>query len=182
MAPALHRRKSSGADFRPDLNTTPIEAVFRKGAYDAAYSGFEGVDENGVPLLEWLQQRGVDEVDVVGIAADQCVRRTAEDAHARGPVHQGAGEPDRGRGGGFGRQKRPGQRCGPPASSWSGTVMGAPPDREHLLAAVERSPRAASAHDRAGWLALFTDDGRVEDPVGSQPHVGRQGADRALFA
>ena len=52
--------------------------------------------------------------------------------------------------------------------------MGAPPDREHLLAAVERSPRAAAAHDRAGWLALFTDDGRVEDPVGSRPHVGQE--------
>jgi hypothetical protein len=41
-----------------------------------------------------------------------------------------------------------------------------------LLAAVERSPRAAAAHDRAGWMALFTRDGRVEDPVGSRPHVG----------
>lgn len=41
-----------------------------------------------------------------------------------------------------------------------------------LLAAVERSPRAAAAHDRAGWVGLFTTDGRVEDPVGSRPHVG----------
>lgn len=44
--------------------------------------------------------------------------------------------------------------------------------RERLLAAVERSPQAAAAHDRAGWVALFTPDGRVEDPVGSRPHVG----------
>ena len=73
-----------GADFHPDLDTSPIEAVFRKGAYDAGYSGFQGVDENGTPLLEWLQQRGVDEVDVVGIATDQCVRRTAEDAARAG--------------------------------------------------------------------------------------------------
>src|SRR6202044_2135358 len=41
-----------------------------------------------------------------------------------------------------------------------------------LLAAVERSPQAAAAHDRAGWVDLFTSDGRVEDPVGSRPHVG----------
>lgn len=41
-----------------------------------------------------------------------------------------------------------------------------------LLAAVERSPRAAAAHDRAEWVGLFTGDGRVEDPVGSRPHVG----------
>lgn len=49
-----------------------------------AYSGFEGVDENGTPLLNWLRQRGVDEVDVVGIATDHCVRQTAEDAVRNG--------------------------------------------------------------------------------------------------
>jgi Nuclear transport factor 2 (NTF2) domain len=51
--------------------------------------------------------------------------------------------------------------------------MVTPVNREQLLAAVERSPQAAAAHDRAGWLALFTGDGRIEDPVGSRPHVGR---------
>ncbi len=50
--------------------------------------------------------------------------------------------------------------------------MVVPLDRGHLLAAVERSPQAAAAHDRAGWVGLFTSDGRVEDPVGSRPHVG----------
>jgi nicotinamidase/pyrazinamidase len=76
--------ESPGADFHPDLDTSRIEAVFRKGAHAAAYSGFEGVDDGGTPLLEWLQQRGVDEVDVVGIATDHCVRRTAEDAARAG--------------------------------------------------------------------------------------------------
>jgi Nuclear transport factor 2 (NTF2) domain len=47
-----------------------------------------------------------------------------------------------------------------------------PLEREQLLAAVERSPRAAAGHDRAAWVGLFTADGRVEDPVGSRPHVG----------
>ncbi|HET9877388.1 MAG TPA: ketosteroid isomerase family protein [Mycobacterium sp.] len=41
-----------------------------------------------------------------------------------------------------------------------------------LLAAVEQSPRAAAAHDRAAWVGLFAADGRVEDPVGSRPHIG----------
>jgi hypothetical protein len=41
-----------------------------------------------------------------------------------------------------------------------------------LLAAVEQSPAAAAAHDRAGWVGLFTKDGRIEDPVGSRPHLG----------
>jgi hypothetical protein len=44
--------------------------------------------------------------------------------------------------------------------------------REHLLAIVERSPAAAGAHDRAGWVGLFTAGGTVEDPVGSRPHRG----------
>lgn len=49
--------------------------------------------------------------------------------------------------------------------------MSAP--RSAMLAAVERSPQTAAVHDRAGWIALFTSDGRIEDPVGSRPHVGR---------
>jgi hypothetical protein len=46
------------------------------------------------------------------------------------------------------------------------------PAESALLAAVERSPQAAAAHDRTGWVGLFTTDGRIEDPVGSRPHVG----------
>ncbi len=42
-----------------------------------------------------------------------------------------------------------------------------------VLTTVERSPAAAAAHDRAGWVGLFAADGRVEDPVGSRPHIGR---------
>jgi nicotinamidase/pyrazinamidase len=75
---------TAGADFHPNLDTTRIEAVFRKGAHGAAYSGFEGVDDDGTPLLQWLQLRGVDAVDIVGIATDHCVRRTAEDAARAG--------------------------------------------------------------------------------------------------
>lgn len=41
-----------------------------------------------------------------------------------------------------------------------------------LLAAVQRSPELVAAHDRAGWCALYTDDGAVNDPVGSRPHRG----------
>lgn len=50
--------------------------------------------------------------------------------------------------------------------------MVVPLDREHLLAAVERSPQAFTVHDRDAWVGVFTPDARVEDPVGSQPHVG----------
>ncbi|BBY30051.1 nuclear transport factor 2 family protein [Mycolicibacterium sediminis] len=45
-------------------------------------------------------------------------------------------------------------------------------DPEDVLAAVERSPAAAGAHDRSGWVGLFARTGSVEDPVGSRPHRG----------
>jgi SnoaL-like domain len=46
-------------------------------------------------------------------------------------------------------------------------------NRADLLAAVERSPQAAGAHDREAWVGLFATDGVIEDPVGSRPHRGR---------
>ncbi|MDY6995838.1 MAG: nuclear transport factor 2 family protein [Actinomycetota bacterium] len=41
------------------------------------------------------------------------------------------------------------------------------------LSTAQRSLAAAAAHDRSGWIDLFTTDGQVEDPVGSRPHRGR---------
>jgi nicotinamidase/pyrazinamidase len=74
---------TGGVELHPDLDRTPIEAVFDKGAYAAAYSGFEARSD-GVPLADWLRERGVDAVDVVGIATDHCVRATALDAVGAG--------------------------------------------------------------------------------------------------
>jgi nicotinamidase/pyrazinamidase len=74
---------SAGADFPPGLDPAPFEAVFLKGAHTAAYSGFEGTCD-GVGLAEWLHARGVDAVDVAGIATDYCVRATAADAVGAG--------------------------------------------------------------------------------------------------
>ncbi|MFV0532984.1 MAG: isochorismatase family protein [Cumulibacter sp.] len=75
---------TNGASFHPDLVIGPIEATFDKGAYEAAYSGFEGADEHGTSLAQWLRTAGCDAVDVVGIATDHCVRATALDAAAAG--------------------------------------------------------------------------------------------------
>jgi nicotinamidase/pyrazinamidase len=74
---------TSGVELHPNLDRTPIEAVFDKGEYAAAYSGFEG-RADGVPLADWLREHGVDAVDVVGIATDHCVRATALDAVGAG--------------------------------------------------------------------------------------------------
>ena len=75
---------TAGSDFYPNLDTGGVEAVFLKGKHAAAYSGFEGVDGSGTPLADWLRARGVDEVDVVGIATDYCVHATAADAARAG--------------------------------------------------------------------------------------------------
>ena len=92
--------KSKGAQIHENLDTDYIEAYFRKGRYEAAYSGFEGLlapedevatgehepgadaSEDGpqTPLSEWLDERGIEYVDVVGIATDYCVAATARDA------------------------------------------------------------------------------------------------------
>ena len=74
---------TSGVELHSDLDRRPIEAVFDKGEYAAAYSGFEGTYD-GQGLADWLRAHDVDAVDVVGIATDHCVRATALDAVAAG--------------------------------------------------------------------------------------------------
>ncbi|MGW5312452.1 isochorismatase family protein [Nocardia thailandica] len=73
-----------GAEFHPEFETGPVQEIFSKGEYSAAYSGFEGAAADGTTLAQWLRDRDVDSVDVVGIATDHCVRATALDARAAG--------------------------------------------------------------------------------------------------
>ena len=85
---------STGAEFHPNLDIAGVDAMFRKGQYAAAYSGFEGHlaqygDEGGesgdsATLDGWLRARGIRAVDVVGIATDFCVKATATDAARAG--------------------------------------------------------------------------------------------------
>ncbi len=74
-----------GAEFHAAVNThidfvDAVDAVFSKGQYAAAYSGFEGTDPEGATLDAHLRARGVDSVDVVGLATDHCDKATAMDA------------------------------------------------------------------------------------------------------
>ena len=82
--PVHCRAGTPGASFHPDLDVAPIEAVFDKGSFAAAYSGFEGHEPGGTPLREWLAARGVTAVHVAGIATDHCVRATALAAASAG--------------------------------------------------------------------------------------------------
>jgi nicotinamidase/pyrazinamidase len=70
--------------FAPAVTGGKVDAVFFKGAHSASKSGFEGADAHGTSLADWLRARGVEDVDVVGIATDHCVRATALDAVAAG--------------------------------------------------------------------------------------------------
>jgi nicotinamidase/pyrazinamidase len=72
-----------GAELHPALADYGFDAVFDKGEYAPAYSGFEGKDD-GVGLAQWLAAHDVTDVDVVGIATDYCVRATALDAAEHG--------------------------------------------------------------------------------------------------
>ena len=77
---------TAGADFRPEVLPAieRTDRTFRKGEYEAAYSGFEGKSEDDGTLVDWLRSREVSSVDVCGIATDFCVKATALDAKAAG--------------------------------------------------------------------------------------------------
>ncbi len=75
---------TEGAEFHEALQPRPFDEEFRKGEYFAAYSGFEGVSDQGEALAHWLRVHDVDAVEVCGLTADYCVRATALDAAAAG--------------------------------------------------------------------------------------------------
>ena len=51
----------------------------------------------------------------------------------------------------------------------------ASPDRTALLRTAKASPEVAGQHDKEAWLALYSDDAVVEDPVGTPAsHSGRR--------
>ncbi|MDO5676401.1 MAG: isochorismatase family protein [Propionibacteriaceae bacterium] len=78
---------TEGQQFHDALADYEFDAIFDKGSYEAAYSGFEGTigaEPDGVGLAQWLGEQGVTRVDVVGIATDYCVRATSIDAAQEG--------------------------------------------------------------------------------------------------
>jgi nicotinamidase/pyrazinamidase len=75
---------TDGVSFHPNLDPQPFDAIFDKGEYAAAYSGFEGKNHNGTGLADWLREHEVSGVDVCGLATDYCVRATALDAARAG--------------------------------------------------------------------------------------------------
>jgi nicotinamidase/pyrazinamidase len=75
---------TTGADYHPDLDTSAVTVGVRKGQGRPAYSIFEGVTDTGESVPQTLDDLGIDEVDVVGIATDYCVLASALDTVAAG--------------------------------------------------------------------------------------------------
>lgn len=78
------RAGSAGMRFHENLDISVVQEIFGKGQYSAGYSGFEGTNRAGVGLAQWLRERDIAAVDLVGIALDHCVRATALDGVAEG--------------------------------------------------------------------------------------------------
>jgi nicotinamidase/pyrazinamidase len=75
-----------GAELAPGLGVSRVARVFQKGT-DPAIDSYSGFFDNGyrrsTGLADYLREKGVDEVFVMGLATDYCVNFTALDAVER---------------------------------------------------------------------------------------------------
>lgn len=81
--PAHCVRDTKGADFHPELKVDNIKQIFYKGTdnRDDGYSAFEATN---LDLEEWLKSRDIDELTIVGLATDYCVKASALEARKKG--------------------------------------------------------------------------------------------------
>ncbi len=73
---------TKGAEFHPELKTRPSQLIVRKGFrkhIDSYSAFFENDNETVTGLHGYLQERGVSELFVVGLATDFCVKWTVLD-------------------------------------------------------------------------------------------------------
>ena len=77
---------SKGARFHPDLKLLADVLVVSAGmgADEDGYSGFLGIDDRGVKLVDLLRQRGIERLFVGGLATDYCVKHTVLDGLKEG--------------------------------------------------------------------------------------------------
>jgi len=68
---------TDGARLHPELDAAAIDVIVDKGQ-DPGTDGYSGFD--GTNLAELLRGRGIDQVTVVGLATDYCVKHTALEA------------------------------------------------------------------------------------------------------
>src|SRR5438874_5967080 len=76
-----------GAEFAAGLNVARVTKVFRKGT-DAANDSYSGFFDKGhrraTGMGDWLKEKGVRDIYVMGLATDYCVKFTALDGRQLG--------------------------------------------------------------------------------------------------
>jgi nicotinamidase/pyrazinamidase len=74
---------TEGAEISPLLDTSRVQAIFRKGV-DPDIDSYSAIFDNGrrrsTGLSEYLAERNVKEIFIAGLALDYCVKFTALDA------------------------------------------------------------------------------------------------------
>jgi nicotinamidase/pyrazinamidase len=78
---------TSGAEFHPDLEIKPIEAIFRKGTNPNidSYSGFyDNLHKKNTGLAGYLREKKAKDLYFVGLATDYCVYYSIIDALKEG--------------------------------------------------------------------------------------------------
>ena len=78
---------TTGSEFAPSLAADRVTRTFPKGI-DRSVDSYSGFFDNGrrgdTGLTDWLRERGVEELVVLGLATDYCVKFTALDAASLG--------------------------------------------------------------------------------------------------
>jgi nicotinamidase/pyrazinamidase len=72
---------TDGAQLHPDLDAGAVDEIVDKGQ-ERSTEGYSGFD--GTRLAELLRERDIDQVTVVGLATDYCVKQTALEALQEG--------------------------------------------------------------------------------------------------
>jgi nicotinamidase/pyrazinamidase len=70
-----------GAELHPSVPREAVDHVVNAG-YEPHLEGYSGFEETDLESV--LREHGIDEVTVVGLATDYCVKHTAADALAKG--------------------------------------------------------------------------------------------------
>lgn len=73
-----------GAEYDEGFDTGAVTHHLKKGQGEPAYSLFEGRADDGRTALQLLEEHGILDIDLAGIATDYCVRASALDALAAG--------------------------------------------------------------------------------------------------
>jgi nicotinamidase/pyrazinamidase len=77
-------QETLGSEFHPQLDTSRITKIFYKGTdktIDSYSAFFDNAHRRSTGLVDYLMEQKVDEIYILGLATDYCVRFTCLDAY-----------------------------------------------------------------------------------------------------